>query len=768
MKGKELLFGNLEAIKLYSMREILVVLKTYTISYSLFLLVVIILIVFLYFFFKSKKCVELRQCAWEQNKLMLSYRNSHPLLGCKSGFVFKKIRATKRFYSTKTIPNPEFVSGLIDAEGCFYLNVYKAKDYVTGWTLKPSFKLTLHKKDLALLEKILNFFEAGKIYKQRKESFEYRIQNLKDLKIIIAHLDKFPLLSRKKADYELFKQAISLMLVKEHLNLDGLRKIVSIKAAMNRGLLSDDLKLAFPDITYTERPLIRDNLVVSPNWLAGFTTGEGCFFCNLSEGNNKVIIQLVFQITQHARDEQFLRNLIQVLGCGYLKKKTNQEVWDFVVTKFSDINEKIIPFFLNYPIQGEKLNDFQDFCRIADLMKNKAHLTKEGLDKIRLIKSGMNKGRFSIEALSLNNLEKFDDFTVDVPRGGSTEKHTLQSRDAASIFSNQKRNFSFAHFNCSHQRLNVEHPSNIEMYDHSRSINRSKYYENQDNFHLWLVGFTDGDGSFSIIRVAEGKWTLFFKLTQSTYNLRILYFIKKQLGVGSVHIDANCNKGDFRIRDRKNIGSIILPIFDKYPLLTSKYFSYQKFKKAYDILENPNLSTKEKDNLLLKLQSEQMPTDYISPAWKTVNYEVNNTNDAKSVMSKYWLIGFTEAEGSFYLVSKDSIRIVHAFEITQKLDPIVLKSIAYILGISISKKKTHYTVVTTNSRAIFNIIDYYNNTMKGMKTVEFRIWARSYVKHKGNYEKLRKIRDNIRVLRKVRLNKNFVLVDTTQDKNNKD
>ena len=186
----------------------------------------------------------------------------------------------------------------------------------------------------------------------------------------------------------------------------------------------------------------------------------------------------------------------------------------------------------------------------------------------------------------------------------------------------------------SHQRLNVEHPNNIEIYDHSRSINKSKYYENKDNFHQWLVGFTDGDGSFSIIRVAEGKWTLFFKLTQSTYNLRILYYIKKQLGVGSVHIDSNCDKGDFRIRDRKNIGSRILPVFDKYPLLTSKYFSYQKFKKAYEILENPNLSTKEKDSLLLKLQSEQMPTDYISPVWKTVNYEVNNTYEAKSIMSK--------------------------------------------------------------------------------------------------------------------------------------
>nr|QJQ35388.1 LAGLIDADG endonuclease [Fusarium pseudonygamai] len=297
------------------------------------------------------------------------------------------------------------------------------------------------------------------------------------------------------------------------------------------------------------------------------------------------------------------------------------------------------------------------------------------------------------------------------------------------------------------------------MFDHSKSINRFKYYENKDNFHQWLVGFTDGDGSFSIVRVAERKWTLFFKLTQSTYNLRAIHFIKNQLGVGSVYVDSDCNKADFRIRDRKTIGAMILPIFDKYPLLTSKYFSYIKFKKAYEILENPNLSSQDKDNLLLALQKEQMPLDYISPAWKTVNYEVNNTNKAKSVMSKYWLIGFTEAEGSFYLVNKSSIRMVHAFEITQKLDLIVLTAIAHILGIGVSKKKLHYTVVTTNSRAISNIIDYYSKTMKGIKAVEFRIWARSYVKYKGNYEKLNSIRENIRVFRKIRLSDKFKYKD---------
>jgi hypothetical protein len=72
-------------------------------------------------------------------------------------------------------------------------------------------------------------------------------------------------------------------------------------------------------------------------------------------------------------------------------------------------------------------------------------------------------------------------------------------------------------------------------------------------------------------------------------------------------------------------------------------------------------------------------------------------------------------------VNKTDYRIVHGFEITQKLDLIVLSAIGYILGIKTYSKHTHYTVVTTNSRSIENIINYYTNTMKGMKSFEFKV-----------------------------------------------
>ena len=63
------------------------------------------------------------------------------------------------------------------------------------------------------------------------------------------------------------------------------------------------------------------------------------------------------------------------------------------MTKLSDIIKKIIPLFKNYPIQGEKVKNFEDFCKVDELIKQKKHLMGDGLEQIRIIKAGMNRGR---------------------------------------------------------------------------------------------------------------------------------------------------------------------------------------------------------------------------------------------------------------------------------------------------------------------------------------------------------------------------------------
>ena len=55
-------------------------------------------------------------------------------------------------------------------------------------------------------------------------SASFRVTSLKDITdVIIPHFDKYPLVTQKKADYLLFKQAIMLIVEKKHLTEEGYR-----------------------------------------------------------------------------------------------------------------------------------------------------------------------------------------------------------------------------------------------------------------------------------------------------------------------------------------------------------------------------------------------------------------------------------------------------------------------------------------------------------------------------------------------------------------
>jgi len=264
----------------------------------------------------------------------------------------------------------------------------------------------------------------------------------------------------------------------------------------------------------------------------------------------------------------------------------------------------------------------------------------------------------------------------------------------------------------------------------SFSSNQRLYEEqSEDNerssFEQWLVGFTDGDGTFHI-SYQNGKWGLSFKLAQSRYNLRVLNYIVSKLGAGKVTKDGT--KAQILIRDRKLIGSMIIPIFDKYPLLTTKHFHYLLFRQAYFILINNNLSKEVKNEQLIVIKNSKVSDNYISPAWNNVTLPLT-LNHVHNIMSKSWIIGFIEAEGSFYLVRKD-VRILHGFGLTQKLDRIILEALRLVLNINTKVRykelHNHYIIDTTNFRNIENIIEFFRDSLKGVKSLEYKIWVRSY------------------------------------------
>ena len=181
----------------------------------------------------------------------------------------------------------------------------------------------------------------------------YKVTSVKDLVSVIKHFDKYPLVTFKLADYLLFKEVVGMIQLKEHLTMDGLEKIVAIKASINKGL-SDELKAAFPHVIPVKRPIVtplagsgvKKKFFFDPEWLAGFTSAEGCFLVNVFRSSGHKLglrVQLRFQLTQHTRDEALMRSLIEYFGCGnvYIRERAI----DFIIQKSSDLDSKIIPFF---------------------------------------------------------------------------------------------------------------------------------------------------------------------------------------------------------------------------------------------------------------------------------------------------------------------------------------------------------------------------------------------------------------------------------------
>jgi hypothetical protein len=123
---------------------------------------------------------------------------------------------------------------------------------------------------------------------------------------------------------------------------------------------------------------------------------EGCFLIKTWKSvstKTGVGIRLSFTITQHDRDEALLRTIIEYLHCGRIVSRPSATTAEIEVTKLSDILEKILPFFSTHTLHGDKVNDFNDFKKAALLMENKAHLTLQGLEELKILKSGMNKAR---------------------------------------------------------------------------------------------------------------------------------------------------------------------------------------------------------------------------------------------------------------------------------------------------------------------------------------------------------------------------------------
>ena len=141
----------------------------------------------------------------------------------------------------------DYIVGLTDGEGCFYVNVRPPDKRYRGSKIgiETHFYIKLREDDVSLLREIGNYFRCGAVYYQKEKRknhsacYRFGISSQKDIhEVLIPFFDKYRLRSEKRKNYILFRKVAKLVKEGFHRNNEGLKEILFLKSQMNSGARS--------------------------------------------------------------------------------------------------------------------------------------------------------------------------------------------------------------------------------------------------------------------------------------------------------------------------------------------------------------------------------------------------------------------------------------------------------------------------------------------------------------------------------------------------
>lgn len=243
-------------------------------------------------------------------------------------------------------------------------------------------------------------------------------------------------------------------------------------------------------------------------FITGLADAESSFVVNIIKDNTrstKYNTQASFELNLNKKDKVLLENIKYTLGVGNIYYNSYDKTYKFKVSNINDLSNVIIPHLKKYYLITQKRIDFELFSKIIKIIKNREHLTKEGLQKIVNLKTTLNLG------IS-------DKLMKDFP------ETIINERDVY---------------------------NNINIPDSN-----------------WLAGFSEGESCFyiNIYKSEKSKLgfavQLVFKITQHYRDIELLKSISNYLGCGRVE-KRKSKACDFAVTSFKSFDEKIIPFFFK-------------------------------------------------------------------------------------------------------------------------------------------------------------------------------------------------------------
>lgn len=269
---------------------------------------------------------------------------------------------------------------------------------------------------------------------------------------------------------------------------------------------------------------------------------------------------------------------------------------------------------------------------------------------------------------------------------------------------------------------------NINLIKIERSINNNYYKNISESFLGMFTGLIDGDGYIYIGNPGDNSIKIALILSLHTRDLPLLEYIKSTFKLGTITTYPKQNTSKYIIY-KTDLQEIIFPLLKLKNIFFLTKTRNDQYNKAIYILEN-NIT-----------KYDKIPTSLIFNKINTIPDKPENY--LKLAFFKNWLVGFTIADGSFFIKHRINRSPDVCFSLKQRIHLELFNAFKLLFDTKIKlyiEKEKYIQFNISSKKDIQKIINFFsfenNHSLYGYRAEQYKKWIKSIKKIK-RYKELK-------------------------------